>query len=63
VNFTKEFSDIQSLWDVVDNAPEIQGYNSGIPFSPKSQDIQIQNISYGYNETKVFENFSLSIKR
>lgn len=62
-NFTKEFSTIESLWDAIDNWPPIHGYSTWLPFSPESQDIEIQDITYGYNDTKVFENFSLTLEK
>lgn len=62
-NFTKEFSTIESMWDAIDNWPEIQWYDSWLSFQPKKEDIEISSISYGYNEAKVFDNFSLIIKR
>ncbi|MBC7498520.1 ABC transporter ATP-binding protein [Candidatus Gracilibacteria bacterium] len=62
-NFTKDFSDIEKLWEVFDNGPRMKGYDSGSPFLKKPKDIEINNISYGYNDTKVFDNFFLTIKR
>jgi ABC-type multidrug transport system fused ATPase/permease subunit len=62
-NFTKDFSDIEKLWEVLDNGPVMKWYDSGSSFSPKSKDIEISSISYGYNETPVFSDFSLTIKR
>ncbi len=62
-NFTKDFSDIEKLWETLDDAPKMKGYSIGLPFSKKSKDIIISDISYGYNDTKVFDNFSLTIKR
>ena len=63
IDFTKKFIKVSILWEVFDNAPEIQWYDSWITFSPKPKDIIIKNISYGYNESKVFSDFSLTIKR
>ena len=62
-NFTKDFCDIEKLWEVLDDGPVMKGYSTGLPFSKKSKDIEINSISYGYNESKVFDNFSLTIKR
>ncbi len=59
----REFSSISLLWSTFDSLTPIKWYDSGSPFSPKPQNIEIQNISYGYNDTKVFDNFSLTIKR
>ncbi len=62
-NFTKDFSDIEKLWEVLDDGPVMKGYSTGLPFSKKPKDIDINSISYGYNDTKVFSDFSLTIKR
>ena len=62
-NFTKDFSDIEKLWEVLDNWPRMKWYDSGSTFAKKEKDIEIKNISYGYNETRVFSDFSLTIKR
>ena len=62
-NFTKEFVDIEKLWATFENAPQMKGYSTWKPFSPKNQNIQINNLSYGYNDTKVFSDFSLTIEK
>jgi ABC-type multidrug transport system fused ATPase/permease subunit len=62
-NFTKDFCDIEKLWEVLDDGPVMKWYDSGLPFSPQKKDINIDSISYGYNETNVFSDFSLTIKR
>ena len=59
----REFSSISLLWSTFDSLTPIKGYDSGSPFLKKSKDIEVQNISYGYNETKLFSDFSLTIKR
>lgn len=63
IDFTKEFVKIITLWEIFDNAPIIHGYNQWASFTPQNKDIILKNISYGYNETKVFDTFSLTIKR
>lgn len=62
-NFTKEFSTIESLWELVDNWPQIKWYDSWAIFTPRDENIEIQNITYGYNESKVFSDFSLTLAR
>ncbi len=62
-NFTKDFSDIEELWRVIDAGPVMKGYDSGHTFSSHKKDIEINTISYGYNDTKVFTDFSLTIAR
>ncbi len=63
IDFTKEFVKVDKFWNFFDSTPEIKWYDSGSTFSKKPKDIEVQNISYGYNETKVFSDFSLTIKR
>ena len=60
---TRNFSAVEQLWSTFDSLTPIKWYDSGSPFLKKPQDIEIQNISYGYNDTKVFDKFSLTIKR
>ncbi len=62
-NFTKDFSDIEKLWEVLDDGPQMEWYSTWLLFTPQKQDIIIDSISYGYNESKVFDNFSLTVKR
>jgi ABC-type multidrug transport system fused ATPase/permease subunit len=61
-NFTKDFSDIEKLWDTLEDAPMLKWFEKGIPFSPQAKDIILKDISYGYNDTKVFSDFSLTIE-
>ncbi len=59
----REFSQISVLWETFDSLQPIVGYHSGSSFSPQSQNIEINSISYGYNETRVFFDFSLTIQK
>ena len=61
-NFTKDFSDIEKLWDTLEDAPMLKWFEKGTPFSPQAKDIILKDISYGYNDTKVFSGFSLTIE-
>ena len=63
IDFTKEFVKVSKLWDFYDTVPEIRWYESWNSFLSWKKDIEIQNISYGYNETKVFQDFSLTIEQ
>ncbi len=60
-NFTKDFSDIEKLWETLDDAPKMQWYHSWNPFSPSLKNIEISNITYGYSDAKVFKDFSITI--
>ena len=58
----REFSSISLLWSTFDSLTPIEGYSEGTPFSPQAKDIILKDISYGYNDTKVFSGFSLTIE-
>ena len=61
-NFTKEFTDIEKLWNFFDNTPVMTGYEEWNNFEYKTWKIEIQNISYGYWEwNSVFTDFNLNI--
>ncbi|MDD3145614.1 MAG: ABC transporter ATP-binding protein, partial [Candidatus Gracilibacteria bacterium] len=61
-NLTKEFIDIEKLWDFFENTPILEGYDTGKNFKYKTGNIEINNLTYGYFEGKnVFENFDLNI--
>lgn len=59
---TREFDYIEQLWSTFDSLAPIKWYDSGSTFSSSGKNIEIRNVSYGYNETKVFEDFSLSLE-
>lgn len=62
-NFTKEFSDIEKIWDFFDNSPNIKRYNKWKEFEYKKWNIELNNIWYSYIKwKKVLNNFSLKIK-
>ena len=59
-NLTKEFIDIEKLWDFFENTPILEWYNTWKNFKYKTGNIEIKNLTYGYFEWKnVFENFDL----
>ena len=62
-NFSKEFSDVEKIWEVFDDGPMMKWYTTWLTFTAQNKDIEIQSISYGYNESKVFSDFSLTIQR
>ncbi len=62
-DFTKEFVDIEKLWDFFDKAPTISGYNRWKTFEYKTWNIRLENIDYSYIQWKnILENFSLEIE-
>jgi ABC-type transport system involved in cytochrome bd biosynthesis fused ATPase/permease subunit len=62
-NLTKDFSDIEKLWEVFDNAPKNVRYHQGKNFVFREGNFELQNISFTYNtqENMVFDDFSLSL--
>jgi ATP-binding cassette subfamily B protein len=60
--FTRDGQHIEKLWSIFDSLTPIAGYHTWSPFSPKKKPIIIKDITYGYNDTNVFEHFSLTIE-
>ncbi len=62
-NLTKDFSDIEKLWEIFDNAPQNLRYNHGKNFVFREGNFELKDITFTYNsrENMVFENFSLSL--
>lgn len=63
-NFTKDFAEVDKLWELYDNTDKIAWYENGFDYEYKTGDIKLQNISFAYNESTnhVFDDFSLDIK-
>lgn len=62
-NFSKDFAEVQNLWDFFDTTPQIQWYEEWNMFIHKKWDIELKNITYGYDENNpVFQNFSVKIQ-
>ncbi len=62
-NFTKEFTDIEKLWDFFDKTPTMKWYETWKDFEYKKWKIEIKNLNYSYVKNKpVFENLNLKIK-
>lgn len=59
----REFSSISILWETFDALMPIKWYETWKSFSQKEENIEIKNITYGYNEMNVFEKFSLTIEK
>lgn len=60
--YTREFYSIEKLWDFMDTTPEIRGLNWWEDFVFKNWDIEINNITFWYWDTNMFENFSMKIQ-
>lgn len=62
LNLTKEFIDIEKLWDFFENTSTLEWYDTWKNFKYKSGNIEINNLTYSYYEWKnVFEGFSINI--
>jgi ABC-type multidrug transport system fused ATPase/permease subunit len=62
-NFTKDFSDIESLWKTIDSAPTMIGYEEWKTFKSNKWDIELYDITYWYGDNNIFESLSLTIKQ
>lgn len=54
IDLTKDFTDIQKMWDFFENTPEIEWYNIWKDFEYKKWDIVLENVTYWYFEEKMF---------
>lgn len=62
VDLTKDFVDIEKLWDFFENTKTLEWYEEWKDFVYKNWDIEFKNISYSYNDNdKIFDNFYLNI--
>lgn len=62
VNLTKDFIDIEKLWDFFDENKPLEWYDTWENFVYKKWEIHLKNISYWYEENKlVFNDFSLDV--
>ncbi len=63
VRITKDFVDIEKLWDFFDTTPQMKWYNTWKKFEYKKWKIEIENLTYWYTKNKpVFEDFDLKLK-
>ncbi len=62
-NFTKDFSDIEKLWETFDNAPRNIHYDHGNNFVFRGWNFELRNITFSYSteENTIFDNLFLSI--
>nr|MDD3719713.1 ABC transporter ATP-binding protein/permease [Candidatus Gracilibacteria bacterium] len=58
----RQISGVQLLWETFENLTPIKGFNTGNIFKSRTDKIILKNISYGYTDKKVFDNFSLIIE-
>jgi ABC-type multidrug transport system fused ATPase/permease subunit len=57
----RDFSSVELLWETFEKLPPIKWYDEWKSFVNHEKDIKIKNITYWYNKTLVFEDFSLTI--
>ncbi len=63
INFTKDFTKIEKLWDFFDSTPEIKGYEEWEKFKYNKWKIELKNIDFWYSEKiNIFNNFNLNIE-
>ena len=59
IDLTKDFIDIEKMWDFFENTPEIEWYETWKDFIYKKWDIEVRDLNFSYYEWKyIFENFS-----
>lgn len=62
-DITRDFSEVEVMWDFFDNTKEIEWLENWKDFNHKKWEIKIKNLSYSYKKWKnIFENFSLNIE-
>ena len=62
-DFTKEFTDIEKLWDFFDETPTIQWYDTGKNFQIKNWTTSLNSVTFGYTQNQnIFENFDLKLQ-
>lgn len=59
--FTFNFVTVKKLWNHFDAIKKIKGLKNGKDFNFKKGNIDLQNISFAYDTTSVFESFNLNI--
>lgn len=63
VQVTKDFVDVEKLWDFFDSTPRMKWYNTGENFEYKKWKIEIENLNYEYvKNNPIFKNFNLKLK-
>lgn len=61
-NFTKDIYQVEKMWDLFDNGPEIKWLDTWNNFEYKSWDISIKNLNFSYWNNLVFNNLSIDFK-
>lgn len=62
VDLSKDFINIEKMWDFFDNTPELEWYDEGKEFEYKKWHIQIENLTFAYDEGQnIFSNFDLNL--
>lgn len=62
IDLTKDFIDIEKMWDFFEVTPEIEWYETWKDFVYKNWDIEIKDLTFSYYTwNNIFENFCLNI--
>lgn len=61
-DFSRNFTDIEKLFETIDSIPEIKNYDNWPEFVYKNWEIELRNLNFSYDWNKIFENFSLKIE-
>lgn len=62
IDLSKEYISVEKMWHMFDGIDEIEWYEDGSDFAYKTWSIELKQVTYGYGEFWVFENFNLSLE-
>ena len=62
IDITTKYISLEKMRNLLDNVPVVLWYDEWVIFHHKQWDVNVQNITYAYDEQKVFDDFSLDIK-
>lgn len=63
IDMSKDFIDIEKMWDFFENTPSLVWYELWKNFTYKKAEIKLKNVTYAYHKWKnVFQDFNLEIE-
>mgnify|MGYP003867987123 CR=1 FL=1 len=62
IDLTAKYISLEKMRDLIDEVPVIKWYKEWNTFTYKQWKIDVKDITYAYDETNVFSNFSLNIQ-
>ncbi len=61
-DFTKNYVKVEKLYELFDNTPRIEWYDTWKKFKHKNWDLEIKNLNFSYPWKQIFKDFNLKIK-